>query len=99
MPLIFIFSESVLDYLHAIEKGLPRKQKSIVPKSKPIIDIVTNPEFKNPSSLMEVQKIKEDNPPEGKFLIILSLIILIYLQNENHSNLGQNYSLTFPACF
>ena len=47
MPLIVIFSESVLDYLHAIEKGLPTKQKSIVPKKIPTIDIVTNPELAN----------------------------------------------------
>ena len=30
--------------------------------------------FKNQSSLMEVQKIKEDNPPEGKFLLNYLLI-------------------------
>ena len=31
-------------------------------------------EFKNQSSLMKVQKIKEDNPPEGKFLLNCLLI-------------------------
>ena len=38
--------------------------------------------FKNQSSLMEVQKIKEDNPPEGKFL-------LNYLLIDNYNSLSK----------